>query len=915
MSQRSQSSESEEDCLTPLEYARQNGLSRDYLGEPLGFPELRELQCRADCEVRDDNNLPSLDLGAEIQIEERLVCSKEAALLLSWVAHEAHVQEIEALVDAYCNTPSSIRKMKIDLPLLRTDHEADCRSFASRDGFEVKLGDVKFPLEAVGGGEGFDWALKFANHGTELVKELKHEKLGVTRDAMTYLQEIPKTVWTEEDEKNLWDREQSYKRKAVLGPVTPPLSPLPVKHDPFEPDLDDPVFQLPVLSDPISPTKQDLEAIEKELFQQDLPTPLRSAASYSKTLLGDGPGDVNMTLGEVYAPLASLDNSPVFEEEKRTKPEDLKVEGPMTPQMPVPAFKSVRFSNIIEHLDIEVLSNPSTPACQNTFFQDAFGPAYNSASQQLEQETLIRADTTARVDVPVMSFRKPEPPWHRFEQIKDSPALLALQKLFMQETVASSIPIWPGSRQQDNKLRWNPFTSDIANFAPEEDLLESESAWHAFVKDDQDIIDSTSLAWKPPGLKILRDGCDDDDEIELGSFQKDNPQDLSLLVRKRRRMESQEPENSRKHIPAEDLAVSGAGKPIAIEKAKPDSGGGEFRFLDGIFSAENSLNHYLELRGTKRAKIPDSNSFANSGITAAVQTAAGDQMLSALASPSISFRKSPLTKREKLPFPSFESVNHSINVIVSSILLKNRRLIRQIESQIPTLKLVERDFTAHNTSAWLPGTVTRSQVSSPLDAEADFIVSPMLGIILTTLQMVKQRSLPGPTSRLPAIRERIERVGPRYEKLIVFVSEGGLDEITSGLNENDCLALAEFIGYTSGFVTSINVQFIGGSDQTLSQWLASAIVHHRVDTELLPEETHWELFLRRAGLNAFAAQTIIGELKAPHGVDVGSPCKAGMFGMTAFVEMSREERVIRFGGICGQSVLERVSGTIGASWQ
>ncbi|PBP20631.1 nucleoporin nup49 [Diplocarpon rosae] len=914
MSQNSQSSETEDEGLLPLEYARQNGLSRDYLREPLGIPELQELQRRENCEFRDNATLHRHDLGEELQFEERLTCSKEAALLLSWVAQEAHAQEIKALVDASCNTPTGIRKMKFDLPLLRTDHETDCRDFASRDGFEIKLRDVKFPLEAVGDGEGFDWVIKFESLAAGLLQDLRHEKLGVTRDAMAYLQEIPRPVWTEEDEKILWEREQNYGRKAVPEPVTPPLSPLPVKHEPFEPDFDDPVFQLPVLSDPISPTKQDLEAIEKDLFQQDVPTPLRSVASCDKTLLDEEPRDAKMTLGEVYPPLASLDNSPVFNEEKRIKPEDLKVEGPMTPQFPAAAFKSVRFSNIIEHLDIEALSNPNTPAGQSTFFKDAFGPAYSSANQQLEQETLIRADTTARVDVPLISFQKPEPPWYRFEQVKDSAALLALQKSFVWETVASSIPTWPGSRQQDIKLRWNPFTSDFAKFAFEEDFPESETAWHNFVRDEQDVIDSTSLAWKPSGIKILKDGRDDDDEIDSGSFQKNKSQDLSSLVKKRR-MELQARENLRKISPAQDLALSGAGEFTATKKPKPDSGGGEFRFLDGIFSAENSLDHYLELRGTKRAKGTDSNYFANRGKTTSVQPDTGGCMQPIVVPPSLPIRKSPLARKENLPVPSLDSPNNAINIIASSTLLKSRGLIRQIESRLPTLKLVERDFTTHNTSAWLPGTVARSPVKSPLDAEADIIVSPTVGIILTTLQIIKQRPLPGPTIKLPAIRERIEKVSPRYEKLIVFVSEGSLDESTNGLNENDCLALAEFIGYTSGFVTPIIVQFIGGSDKTLSQWLASAITQYRVDTELLPEETHWELFLRRAGLNAFAAQTIIGELKAPNGVNMGSLTKAGMFGITAFVEMSREERVLRLGGLCGRAVLERVGAGIDASWQ
>ncbi len=122
-------------------------------------------------------------------------------------------------------------------------------------------------------------------------------------------------------------------------------------------------------------------------------------------------------------------------------------------------------------------------------------------------------------------------------------------------------------------------------------------------------------------------------------------------------------------------------------------------------------------------------------------------------------------------------------------------------------------------------------------------------------------------------------------------------------------------GFASGFETSIDVQFVGGGDETLSRWLASAIVRYCLNIDLLPEETYWELFLRRAGLNTFAAQSIIAELKAPDGVDAGGPSKAGLFGLTAFVEMGREERVARFEQLCGRRVLERVSGALDPVWE
>lgn len=628
---------------------------------------------------------------------------------------------------------------------------------------------------------------------------------------------------------------------------------------------------------------------------------------------------MNVTLEEVYRPLASLQNSPAIADVKRVKVADLKVEEPMTP-MPNPNFKSVRFSNIVEQLDIEPGSSPRSPPGQSSFFKETCGPAYDSVNQQLEQETLIPADTTARVEVPVMDFRKPDPPWHKFDLVKKPSVLLALQKSFLFETVGR-IPTWPGARQKESGLLWSAINSDFANLALEEDYTADNDTWKTFMEDDQDVVDSSSLTWKPLGLKIVRDGQDDDDdEIESGHFRKDSPEDLSSLAKKRK-LEMQERDNHRRNGPAGGGIIPAPRGSTATNEQKPaaytqvpameHSGGGDFGILGSQFSAEDSLNHYLELRGRKRPKLADSNYFGNT-IKA---PGPGDRSLPANGPQRVERpdRVSPFLKREKLPVPTVAPSTTVINIIVSSSLLKNRALIKHLEAQLPSLKLIERDFTAHNTSAWMPGSVTRSPVKSPLDAEADFLLSPTTGIILTTLQKIRQKSLPGQNTP-SAIRARLERVCPRYEKLFVFVSEGSMDESTDGLGPNDCVALAEFIGVACGFETVVNVHFVGGGDQTLAHWVAGLVVQHRTDTELLAEETRWEIFLRRAGLNAFAAQTIIADLKAAEGVDERSPSKAGLFGITAFVEMGREQRIARLGGRVGRNVLRRVSAVIDATW-
>lgn len=697
---------------------------------------------------------------------------------------------------------------------------------------------------------------------------------------------------------------------------------------------------MPLLSDPESPTKQELEAIEKIIFDQDLPTPLRQDP---KTKLAEHPSsdtltdDVKVQLGDIYSPLASVENTPPSIEAKRFKREDLKVEEPLTPGKPtVTPLKSVRFSDIIEELELESNSRTETPALDNSFFEEAFGDALRKANQQAEQEKLVEADATARVEIPIMDFSKSDPPWKKFEKIQNKATLLSLQMSFMREVLGQSAPKNLPSKNKDFNLKWTPLPREFAKVVEDENF-EDNGILDTFMEslNSEIVIDSSDLTWKPPGLRISRDD-EDDDDVELGQFRRDTPRDLSFLAKKRK-MDLEEASGLRgerlakRALPAGQTVASP--RDLSANTSKPNEfstmaplahteiqsvGGTSGLLLGGLFSVENSLDTYFELRGTKKAKLSDSTCFSPKPNLTQPPSAAQALRTTTpqLGTIQLPIRKSPLAKLLPLPAPSLPAASTAASVIISSTLLKHRALIKHLERMLPALSLVERDFMAHNTMTWMPGSVTRSPIRSPLDSEADIIVSSSTGIVITTLQKIKQKPLPGQKGK-SAIRERLEQVGARYEKLVVLVAESRDDETTIELDESDSLALTEFVGFSTGFETSISVLFVAGGEETLAKWLASIITQRCVvgELSLLAEETHWELFLRRAGLNAFAAQAIIAELKAPDGVDAGSPTKAGQFGLTAFVEMGREQRIGRFSPLCGRVLMERVSAVIDGTWE
>jgi hypothetical protein len=928
MSAASQSSEEGEE-ITAQEYARLNDLAYNHLAEHISGPyDTMPLPSWFANNPTMDSHLPHFEF-LDHDTDERLSVSKEAAIMIAWVSNVDKVNAAESNILSVVGYKEAKNK-KLELPLLESDHEKDYMDFAKRKGFELELKDVKLPLEVIDEEkkEGLGFPASLWKRGDELMEELRKEKLAVTKEAIICLQQSLKIDWDKVAEQEVWASVQTYRRvfidivhnllkeadtvlqKQALEPVTPPLSPMALPVKPFEPSSSDPAFQLLILSDPPSLIKEDLMELEKSIFEIDIPTPIRNAiVDHNGTLVDACSAEVEINLGEIYSPLASMDGitSPPSAEHQRMKWELLKIEETLTPPNPSPISKAVHFSNIVEEMVFRPASLSELDAFESTFFEDAFGDAGERAMRSAEQETLVAADAISRIGVPIMDFSTSDPPWKIFESQKSPDALLNLQMSLIRDTIGHKVDKWPASKQVDMQLKWNPFPHNIAQVALEEEFDANDEHWRIIVNGagDADVIDTSTLTWKPSGLRILQDD-DEDDEIELGRFSNDVPPNLLYLVKKRKLEIEEGRDQARLENPVKHKSMLQDLTDVARTEQVLDDNSG---LLGSGFSIGNALDNFLELRGTKKQKLAESSYLAVAPKDAIVQARTDSRMSIQLPN-----RSSPIADHDPLPLPLIRPSNIPLSIIVSSPLLRNRALIKRLETNLPRLRIVERDFTSHNTTAWMPNSVKRSPISPPLSSEADIIISPSTGVILTTLQKIKQKPLPGQKTK-PAVRDQLERVSVRYEKLIVLISEGMLDETTCGIDVNDCQALSEFIGFTVGLNTSITVHFVGGGEETLSKWLISSIVQHAQDkVDLLDDETHWELFLRRAGFNAFAAQAIIVDLKAPEGVDPQSPSKVGHFGVIAFVEMGSEQRSARFAKTCGKKLMERVSIVLDAKW-
>ncbi|KAF7924532.1 hypothetical protein EAE99_006480 [Botrytis elliptica] len=943
------SEEGEEEEIPVVELARSIGVSQDHQLDNTSVEILLLMQEDVHHGFSNDLNDDHLSLFTtpETSTNERLSVSIGAARLLTSVAQNENQESIDTLTHSLLG-PRDVRNMRIETPILRTDHDFDVRGFARRDGFEVKPHDIKLPLEllSIENNEGLGFPSNFYNFETEAFETIANEKIEVTRNPMVYLHTALKATLTIQNEQEIWESERTHPRKLPIScHVTPPLSPnlasLP----------DSPLHfvssgcEIPILSDPDSLASLDLKRIEYEVFKEDLPTPLRNQSATGVTISSSNEQCVKPA--DLYSSPECIRNfdpssSPI---EKKRAIENLKVEEILTPPKPFEESgpRSVHFNNIVEEflLSSRPQSVFSEPVIETKFFEEAFGDNGETAQHRVEKERL--ADTRNRVEVPVMDFSIPGPPWMVTNFRSVNAVNLALTKCAKDISVSPSM-CWPGLRKLHSKVPWVPFEHSLGKVV--EDSMGEEKTWEVFVcsLDDEKVVTSSNLTWKREGFRILPDNTDgdddDDEELELGYFPKESLKTPPLIrqrdseaqdVSQRQKLACQSNLNAYKDtmVPFKPLITPEMRREITNANSLPLTKRArsvideQTSLLGGIFSVKDELSNFMEIRGAKKPRLIESSHFPVPNLPA---PSPSNQITIDVES----LFQQPEPSSSPLPTPIINAPTAPISIILSSTILKNRPLLRSLETLIPTLTICERDFSAHNTTAWNLGSVIRSPVTSTLTHEADIIISPSTGLILTTLQHIKQKPLPGHKTAVP-IRDRLDKVSARYENLIILVASP-----TTGIGDSDSIAWADFVGFTLTLPASVIVNYIpvdktNSEDQSMAKFISYLIIQYSGDTlsnlvvELLEQESYWEIWLRRAGMNAFAAQATIAELKEPEPrCKVGDEGyeremqmirKGGPYGLTQFVMMGLEDRIRRLSGLVGRGVLERVSRVIDQIWE
>lgn len=531
--------------------------------------------------------------------------------------------------------------------------------------------------------------------------------------------------------------------------------------------------------------------------------------------------------------------------------------------------------------------------------------AAKPAVQSVEQEQLQAIDAIGRVPIPPMDFSIPEPEWTRL--CNDERAIFKWVQNGNEQLFKP--PSWHTHKATESKLIWSPFSASAVTFPGIEDIEVDDSVVLRFLEPSNETGISSSLDFvhQMEMSDVFKHG-DWDEEIDTLLTKKKPKTDLMEIVRKRSMGVNAERSSKKpRHIVQ-----------MGTTDQDPDSPSPSLLAADSPGASAKLLANFMEVHAPKKKAWTHSKYFASLKSAAPtlplpVETTEGTR-LSQGAQNHAGHPNPQQTKAVfEAPFPNIKPPANPLTIFISIKI--PRRMIRVLEGLVPDLTLIERNYDAHNTSIWRPGSVIRTEVVPALADDADITISPTTGLIVASMIRIRQKPREGASKG--TVQTQIEKTSLRYDRLFVLVGgEGGSDDTLCEMSSSDSTALQELQGYASGLDCNVQVHYVGGGAKTLANWVASFICRYGlvepvILKRFMEEETLWELFLRRAGFNVFAAQTVACQLKQS---EVEAKLPPSHYGLGEFVTMTRAERLRRFGQLVGPKALERVSKVVDEQW-
>lgn len=671
-----------------------------------------------------------------------------------------------------------------------------------------------------------------------------------------------------------------------------PISPQ-FQQDDFVPPKDS--YLIPISSDPSSSIfADDLKAAEEQLFEK-----YGDVWSEPTSPIIDRFLDTEISKEEEMEFLKDISGQRPTQRRLDNDKLDLPILPTVSPEEQLLPQPGAFGDFVADEMDIENMATEFVENFSGDKFEEELANVADSTMRTIEQEQLQAADAIARVPVPVMDFSISEPEWTRLGNNGQA----IFKWIQCGNDTLFRLPKWPRDSVTESKLIWRPIGSGASTVSTKESINAANTLIETFIEPlgGGEVPTSLDFVQKRKRLAILEHNSEDD-EIDIQTQKPKQRTNGALHMSRKREIDAVDDTSSKKRR----SSVSYVGD------------NGQSLLLGGSPGASAKLlSNFMELHAPKK-KWSVSKYFPSVKDANTVHPAPPEPSKKAHGSGErATAEKAEAEPQSKsgpgAPFPSSKPMPTPLTIFIS--LNAPRHLIRALQGLLPGLTLMERDYNKHNTSVWSPGSVSRTEVIPPLAFDADITLSPSTGIVTASMIMVRQK--PRPQSAKNGLQERIEKIALRYDRLIMLVGgEGGPDNSFREIGSSDAAALTDFQGFVSGLQCNTLVYYIGGGDDTLSRWVASLVCRHgqtdpNVQNGLIEVETLWELWLRRAGFNVYAAQMVAGQLKVPK---TETATRQGHHGLAAFTTMTRNERMRRFGPMVGPRVLERVSQAVDEIW-
>ncbi|KAI8305997.1 hypothetical protein K4K61_004870 [Colletotrichum sp. SAR11_59] len=529
-------------------------------------------------------------------------------------------------------------------------------------------------------------------------------------------------------------------------------------------------------------------------------------------------------------------------------------------------------------------------------------------TRMAEQEQIHVADAMARFQPPVVDFSIPEPPW---SGIPAKGVSEMFRWIYLEFDGQRKAPIWPKMRSENIELKWQPFNASLGFVNLKETVGDDRVLQQILDCRGARLPTSADYVRKESGLKILRE--DDDDELPLPHYEDDEDLfengpaiDLLSVIKKRKMAELIGGHDAELESPTVGHKFRRTTK---RRNATKDSSGCLLLGENEPNATSKLLDNHLLLHPSNKSRSETmSHFFPTPDRSTRSPTTRARNSEKSLKSPNSQLElQLPSTVA---PLPPVLTIEGKIHIVISTTLPRN--IMAAIDS-LPGIESIDRDFSRYNNTIWSSTSAQLSTTISPLFFEADIIPSPATGIIITTILQVGQKAPLNSGQHMSKLRERVTKVAPRYQRLIIMVSESSSEEYVGPLGKSNVDSYNSFVGFASGVgITTgcvIRVIYIGGGPKTLETWtcaLVSTYVKENIATArymLMMDETEWEVFFRHVGLNVYAAQLIISLFRGCFGPQEREP-------LVRFFRMPAAQKAQVFGrylGERGHDVLNRVS--------